>query len=84
MPRILPIAAAIVAGPYADARGHLMRAGVASVQAVPPFRDWDEIRALTVGEFDGSDRILTVAGVEEIGALPAGLTAFNTEAPTKA
>lgn len=69
------------AAPYADKRGHLMRAGVADVRATPPFEDWDEIRAVTTGAQPTTDRVLSLAGVEEIGVLPAGLTQYNTEAP---
>jgi len=70
--------------PYADARGHLLRAGVATVTATPPFRDWDDVRSVTIEGLGTEDYELSVSAVEEIGVLPVGLTPFDVEAPADA
>jgi esterase/lipase superfamily enzyme len=70
--------------PYSDARGHLLRAGVATVTASPPFRDWDDVRSVTIEGRRAEDYELSVSEVEEIGVLPVGLTPFNVEAPADA
>ncbi len=70
--------------PYADARGHLLRAGVATVRATPPFRDWEDVRSVTIEGRRAQDYVLSVGQVEEIGVLPVGLTSFNVEAPADA
>ncbi|MDF2232427.1 alpha/beta hydrolase [Albimonas sp. CAU 1670] len=72
-----PAAAGEPQAHYADARAPVMRAGVARVKVDPPFRDLDEIRAATVMGEDGAARTISVASVEEIGVLPAGLTDFH-------
>jgi esterase/lipase superfamily enzyme len=70
--------------PYADARGHLLRAGVATVTSTPPFRDWDDVRSVTIEGLRTQDYVLSVSEVEEIGVLPVGLTPFDVEAPADA
>jgi esterase/lipase superfamily enzyme len=70
--------------PYADARGHLLRGGVATVRSTPPFRDWNDIRTVTIEGRRAQNYVLSVSEVEEIGVLPVGLTPFNVEAPADA
>ncbi len=66
---------------YADARAPVLRAGAARIAVDPPFRDLAEIRAVTLGGEEGPARTISVASVEEIGVLPAGLTDFHVISP---
>lgn len=66
---------------YADARGYLIRAGVASIRITPGFTTWDEVRAVTLAGEGATPRVLRVGSVAEDGVLPAGLTPFNIGAP---
>ena len=50
----------------------------------PPFRDRDDVRAVTIEGLWTHYHVLSVAKVEEIGVLPVGLTPFNVEAPADA
>lgn len=55
---------------YANERGLAVRAGEVRVLADPPYRDWDEVRAISISQNKSRQRVLRVSEVEEFGFLP--------------
>lgn len=68
---------------YANARGHLLRAGTADVKISPPINDWESIRQITISAERDKKYILKVANTDEIGVLPISLTSFIDNPPAK-
>jgi len=68
---------------YANARGHLLRAGTADVRISPQVNDWDSIRYITTSAERDKKYILKVVNTDEIGVLPISLTSFIDNPPAK-
>lgn len=55
---------------YANERAFALRGGAVRVQADPPFKNWEEVRAVSLTKDATKKRLLRVNGVDEFGFLP--------------
>ncbi len=69
---------------YNNARGHVLRAGVAQIASDPPLESWENARRITLAAARDRDYRLRVAGVTETGILPFSAIKYMDTPPSRA
>lgn len=69
---------------YGNARGQVLRAGIARVASDPPLETWENARRITLATSRDQDYALRVVGVEETGILPFSAINYMDTPPSRA